>query len=658
MISLLGFQYVAHLQASAQNNDATEILNRYNQFLLITDTSKGNCSTFPPINADGRWSDINYQDDQPSKWQIANHIIRIRSLAMCLAQKHLSIDESMGTRKTVSLALNDWFVHRYQSKNWWYNEIGIPQFMRDIMVLMNDGLTQYERDQCLQILKQHRVRGTGANLVWSADLGLHYAAFTNDTALMRHCRDTILSVFKISTAEGVQPDYSFHQHGTRLQMYHYGGAFLLEDVRIAWQLQHTSLAFPADKIQLLTDFVLKGWQWMARGINTTPGTIDRAASRKNALHSADVRHLIPFMREIASDSANAFAKMLAIQNGQDALVGYRYFPYSDFAAYQQPIFSFFQKTNSPRTLLTESINEENLKGKLLNSGDSYFIIDGSEYFNLLPFWDWDHLPGTTNFVSGKSQIVAKSFVGNVSDGFCGLSAMDYELKQDQDSLTAKKCWASWKNITVALIAGLKSNATVTTMEQSRWQGKVVVDGAGNIQQEGAHLYKKVKWIYHHQFVYIPITNDSVRLELKTVNASWYDINHAESPAILSDKVFEPLLIHHSANAGYVVAYAPVVDDAGKIVSHPSWKVLRNDTACQAIHFRDGTTMAAFYIGGKFKLDNNLSITVSKPCLLLWHDNRFFVSDPSHAGGDLLIKINNTQQNVLLPSDGTTVEFSR
>jgi len=658
---LLSFHFVAEAQVTSKVDDPAEVINRYKRFLLATDTSRRSFSTIPRINNDGRWSDIDYKDDNPSGWQLAIHMRRIRALSIALSSVKLSPAQSRNLQQTISLALNDWFVHRYQSRNWWYNEIGIPQFMRDILVFMKDSLSNVERKQCLEILNQHKVRGTGANLVWSADLGLHYAALINDAALMRHCRDTILSVFKISTQEGVQPDYSFHQHGSRLQMYHYGGAFLVEDVRLAWELQTTSLAFPVDKIQLLTDFVLKGWQWMARGINTTPGTIDRAASRKNALHSADIRTLIPFMYEIAPDSLKAFQKMLQIQQGKDALVGYRYFPYSDFTSYQQKNFSFFQKTNSPRTLLTESINEENLKGNLLNSGDSYFVIDGSEYFNLMPFWDWQHLPGTTNFVGeGKSVIAQTPFVGNVSDGSCGLSVMDYQIRRNNQFLQAKKFWASWKNITVAMIAGLESGGdhVETTMEQSRWHDRVFVAGGNTPLAAGVHLFKNAKWIYHHHLVYIPLKDDSMKIELKNVNASWYVINHSESSAILSDKIFMASLLHHTSNSAYVVGYASTQQEAANIANHPTWKILSNEGSCQAIQFNDGTLMIAMYSAGTIKLTDKISVSASRPCLVLTKAKRIFVSDPEHRGGSLDLMVNNIQHNIVLPADGTTVEVSK
>ena len=180
-------------------------------------------------------------------------------------------------------------------------------------------------------------------------------------------------------------------------MYQYGRAYLVESSRIAWQLRGTPLAFPDEKVSLLTDFVLNGWQWMARGINTVPGTMDRSSSRKDGLQSADMRFLIPFLIELQPEKAVELNRMAAVQNGKGSLNGFRYYPYSDFAVFHQPGFSYFLKTISNRTYATESINNENLKGRLLNSGDAYLIRDGQEYFNLMPMWDWTALPGVTTF---------------------------------------------------------------------------------------------------------------------------------------------------------------------------------------------------------------------------------------------------------------------
>ena len=650
------------LTAFSQDRKQIDLfLNRYKEFLLLTDTTRVLIRNIPPVNAEGEWNDIDYKDNQTGTWQVGEHLKRARSLAISWSDSNSSNYHSTDVKKTISLSLNHWIRHRYKSKNWWHNEIGIPQIMRDIIILMMDSLPPQQLQKSLEILAQYKLAGTGANLVWSADLGLHYGALTNNPALMKQCRDTILSVIKISSEEGVQPDYSFHQHGHRLQMYHYGAAFLLDNFRIAWQLRSLWLAFPSSKIQVLTDFVIKGWQWMARGINTVPGTIDRAASRRNALQSADIRTFIPFLYEVQPDSIHAFKNLLAVQQGQKSLEGYRYFPWSDFTAYQQKQFSFFLKTNSTRTLLTESINEENLKGDLLDSGDAYFIRNGKEYFNLMPFWNWDMLPGITNFSGdNKNKIRQQTFVGNVSDNSIGLAVMDYSLKKDGQSITAKKIWASYKNIVVALIANIETNNLLqpafTVLDQCRWQGNITVNYPGNVLQEGTNAFTNIKWVHHNDFVYTPLYNDSIQLQAKNVTGRWSDINHSESNNLLKDKVFMPVIIHSAKfpATGYVVAYAPTPQKAEEITKKPIWKILRNDSICQAVRFEKSTIMAAIYIPGKINLSSESIITINKPCLLLLTDGKIYISDPSHKGGEFSLSINNDHFSVCLPADGNSV----
>jgi len=648
---------------SQTRQDINIFLNRYKKFLLLTDTSSESVRYIPQVNKEGMWNDINYKDNQPGGWQIAKHMLRMRSLAIEWSIENSTFYHSDSIKKTISLALENWATHRYKSKNWWHNEIGIPQLMRDIIVLMKDSLSPQQLQQSLEILGQYKLAGSGANLVWSADLGLHYGALTNNIALMEQCRDTILTVIKVTTAEGVQPDYSFHQHGKRLQMYHYGGAFLLDDVRLAWQLRGLWIAFPPKKIQVLTDFVLNGWQWMARGINTVPGTIDRAASRQDGLHSADIRKIIPLLYEVQPDSIGAFKHLLAIQQGKATLKRYRYFPYSDFTAFQQPRFSFFLKTNSIRTLLTESINEENLKGDLLNSGDSYFISNGKEYFNLMPFWDWDHLPGITNFSGDrKNKVQQQIFVGNVSDSNCGFAVMDYALRKNDQSLTAKKFWASYKNIIVSLIAGIQTTnlqePAFTVLDQCRLQGEVTLNKGDNILPEGTHEFKHINWVYHNNLVYIPLEKDSIEIQIKNKIARWSQINKSESDEIIKDNIFMPSIIHSPklSSSGYVVAYAASPKDAALISSRPCWNILRNDTICQAVSFEKSTVMVAVYKPGTIKISSDNSVSINKPCLILLVGKDIYMSDPAHIGGQFSGKINRQKIFVTLPADGTSIHI--
>jgi chondroitin AC lyase len=116
--------------------------------------------------------------------------------------------------------------------------------MRDIMILLGDRLQGDRRTGALSILNQfgRTKAGGGANTIWEAELGLDYGALTQDSTLMSQQSKLIAGEIHISTGEGIQSDYSFHQHGARLQQFHYGGAFLADTSCLGWKLHGTPWA--------------------------------------------------------------------------------------------------------------------------------------------------------------------------------------------------------------------------------------------------------------------------------------------------------------------------------------------------------------------------------------------------------------------------------
>ncbi|MDD4192368.1 MAG: polysaccharide lyase family 8 super-sandwich domain-containing protein, partial [Mangrovibacterium sp.] len=545
------------------NGQSDTIVSRYREYLLNTAayTVEDARTWRAGLNGEtGQWADIDYRDERPADWQVSWQLERIREMALAWAAPASALHHDPALLEAIARATDHWLKKRYQSANWWHNEIGVPQLMRDIVVLMRGSLSPEQTKQMLEVMGQLRVHDdyVGGNLIWCADLGLHYGALTGDRKLVTRCRDLIVNEIRISTGEGVQPDFSFHQHGKRLQMYQYGKAFLQESLRIAWQLRETSLAFPQDKIGILTGFMLEGWQWMARGIHTVPGTMDRSASRKGELRSADLRHLIPLVCELQPRKTPEFRKMASIQNGEGTLTGFRYFPYSDFAAYHRPGFSFFLKNISARTLATESINQENLKGRLLNSGDAYLIRNGEEYFNLMPAWDWQALPGVTAFPEAH-RIDRRPFTGGVGNGRSGLIAMDYRMENEggEKRFSAHKIWACHEDVVVCLISDLRAenitDTVYTALDQCRRQGEVTINKPGYRFKGGRCLFQSVKWIHHAGFAYIPLKPSPVRLTLESRKASWKAINAAEVADTVAEQVFMPLLLHSPGSSGYLLA---------------------------------------------------------------------------------------------------------
>ncbi len=650
---------------------ADTIISRYRQYLLklisIEQVDNYTAKQAFKLTVQNKWDDIDYNDISPSYWQTRDHIGRVKILALAWTSPQSKYYHDPLVWQPISKGLDHWLEKRYKNSNWWVNEIGVPQDMRDILMLIGQQLTPTQMKQALEVLAQHKVRGVGANLIWSADLAIHYGALVKNEAIIKESVDLISKEIKVSTGEGIQPDYSYHQHEARLQIYHYGLSFLETNVRIAWELRGTPWSFPKEKINILTDFILQGWQWMSRGINIVPGTIDRAASRKDQLYNADLRALIPYLCDLNPDYADDFTSIADRQNGKGKpLIGFRYFPYSDFAAYEQKDFSFFLKTISSRTLKSESINTENMRGRLLDNGDAYLIKNGNEYFNLMPVWNWNFLPGQTNINSSSDTIMNNFFAGSVTNQTSGATAMDYTVNSNSQTITAHKFWACHDNLVVCLVSDLKAlnntDSIFTALDQSRWQTTVEVNEPGNvISTTGVNQMKNVRWIFHSNLGYILLKPSTVQVHVDARTSSWSAINKSASAEPVTEKVFMPLLYHSNitdTSAGYVLAYCKSSNEVMQLANKPRWKILNNNARCQAVKFMDGVIMAAFFTPGSLQLEKKKSLTADRPCLIEITKDEVYVSDPLHNGGTLNFRLNNKTYNVSLNSNGTTVSVKQ
>ncbi|MEJ5994982.1 polysaccharide lyase family 8 super-sandwich domain-containing protein [Pedobacter sp. Du54] len=642
VLLLIFFLNLVKSDATAQNT-IDSILNRHYRYILATNPLQPISSTLSTFDSTtGKWKDLNYSDANVNDWQPISHLNRVNTLAIAWANPLSPTYHKANLLNVINTALGNWYVNKYQSKNWWYNEIGVPQTILTAMVLLKNQWSEEQFKNALAILGQYRINGTGANLTWSAGIGLYYGLFTHNEDLITKTASLLQNEIKISTSEGIQPDYSFHQHGKRLQIAHYGEPFFIDNTRLAWELDHSKWAYPKQKTALIVNALLNGIQWSARGVNNPPSTIDRSVSRESYLKRTNYTVLIPFLLALSPERKLEIIAFKNSLDGKYTLRGFHYFPYSDFATYHQAGFSFFLKTLSKRTLPAEAINNENLKGKLLSSGDTYLISNGNEYFNLMPVWQWDHLPGVTAF-EGAEKIGQKTFNGAVTNGSYGFSAMDYEMlgKESTHALTAKKMWASYGNVVVCLIADLKSTvkSPYTTLDQSRMQGKVTVNK---------------KWIHHGAFAYIPLQTDSISVFKGKASGTWLSINKSQSSKLITDQVFMPVLTHRTSipNTGYVLANVLTPKATIELVNRPIWEIVKNMGDCQAVAFSDRTLMMAFYQPTKLTYKNK-EIKTNKACLLLLANGKLYASDPEHKGGLLSIIINTKTYTIDLPKDGTT-----
>lgn len=650
------------------------VLSRYRDLLLPRSTAGANHHAshtaaletwISALDSDGAWPDIDYTSDARGAWPTLNHLERVRTLARALVDPSSPMHGAPRLEQAALLALDHWTRHRYQNPNWWQNRIGVPLVMRDIVVLLRPRLSDTRFRDALAVIDQVVVRkaGDGANTIWTADIALVAAALRGDPAGIAFAAERIAGEIGVGKTEGIQTDFSFHQHGPRLQQFHYGGAFLRDTVRVAWLLRDTPWAFPPETVRLLADYLLEGGRWMSRGKHTVPGTIDRAVSRVGGLGAARLSSEPAMLADLLPARRQELENFHRLHVAAAApVLGFRHFPRSDFTAYHRPAFSFFLKTLSPRTLPTESINRENLRGGRLGWGDHYLLTNRSHYDGLPPVWDWDQLPGVTATRDAR-RLRPPHFSGALGDGRSGFVAMDYTLDDANDThaLHARKLWALHRDLAIALIGDLTRTAAAepvrTALDQRRLAGPVTLGtarGETRTLPEGSHHIDDVAWLHHDGFAYLPLRASTLTLSLGPVTGSWRDINLNQPARPVTLPVFLPVLEHghapRSAASGFVLASAPTPEDAAALAATPAWEVLRNDAGCQALRFADGTLMAAFYRPGRLEAADK-TLEVDRPCLLMLGRSHLRACDPTQQGFALRARVNGREMLVDCPPGG-------
>jgi chondroitin AC lyase len=669
-----GVETVLRFSVDELSADLHRIIERYRYLLLAEEPPSTDAISeyIRRLSPDGSWPDISYADSSETGWELSDHLKRIRSMALAFDTDGHKLEGDPSLHSDIEAALDHWLTSGYRTSNRWWNQIGGPRIVRDIVVLMNGELEGELRNTAVDSIKQYELSGTGANLMWSAELFLHHGCLAVNEEQVAEAVRRIWAEIRVGEGAGIQSDWSFHQHEERLQAFHYGRAYLDVVSKVSWQLQDTPWSIPEDKRTVISDYILEGVRWMCRGIHTVPGTLDRAVSRKGSLGSADLGSILGLWREIHPERAEELDAFFADQElGRTSLAGYRHFPVSDLTVYHRPEGSIFLKTISSRTLPTENLNGENKKGvPYLNCGDHYVLRDGREYSGLQPVWAWQELPGLTTAKELSSQ-KRRNFVGGIGNGMSGLTAMDYERVGDDHAIRVCKAWAFHENMMVCLLSGWDNTETAgdifTSIEQCRLRGPILMSvGDSTILELEEGLYRRddVRWILHNGIGYIPIGWPVIRVHLADATGSWDAINARYE----YEEVSEPVLrigLEHGTDlwpVGYAIVLGADEDLLDAVSGYPDWEILRSDRQCQGIRFGGGAgcktdrkiSMAAFYGPGSIPVNGGLRVT--KPCLAMWTHDRLWLSDPTNQGTELVVIWDDKKYNAVLPMGGGVKEI--
>ena len=596
----------------------------------------------------GLWPDVDYADQGQGDWRAMVHLVRLRAIALASQKPEHSLHGKALTRQQLERGLRAWLVRKPVSTNWWHNTIGQQMFLAPILVLtrglIDPALAGEATGMLFDPTQVPPAQTTGQNLIWYATQQVIRGCLRGQAGDVAAASAAFQSQLRMTTAEGIQADHSFHQHEAQLYSGGYGLGFLQDNAKAAAWLAGTPWAFATPGLELLADYALKGvlplirGDWLDWGARGREFTRDERVPRPRLVLSSllQLQPLVPSRGAALKDAVDRLTARTVPGAGDTSNT---HFWRSDFMVQHTRQAYVSVKMVSARTVGTESGNGENLQGYWLPFGVTYVLRRGDEYDGLPPVWDWSRLPGLTApaevpAFQGYQRHAAK-FVGGVSDGVSGVAAMRLDKLKTQ----ALRAWFFHGDLMVALGAGIRSthDAPVhTTLNQTRWVGEVS-SNQGPLRAIGTELdVSGRQWLWHDGVTYLLMDAERPSLGLESRQNTGKSINSALGRASTSERVWTLSLAHgtkpQGARYGYGLWFG--AGTPAQAAGAPAPLVLSNTELLQAVRHADGgPVQAVFHRAGVLALDDNERLTVDAACIVMalaqpgggW---RVLVADPT------------------------------
>jgi len=630
-------------KASCQVRDNIDYL--LNQFCSKRNNDIDNLLSLQTI-ATGRFCDIDYYDSSVTPWQPSQHLERVLQFTEAYICPQSKYYKSLELYNRILGGLIFWTKIKPESKNWWFNSIKSPLDMGRILINMRFGDQKIPNEietTCIEMMKRSVKNPnsfTGAN---KTDYALHWiyrACLIRNERSLRNSIDYLSSALDVSLIEGRMADNSFCQHGNQMYISAYGRTFLFNLSRMAYLLKSTEYAFSSEKIAILSEIARTAFFPTIRGQFTSFNVVGREISRKESLNTSKTAiQIANFLIELDSLYKDYYSDIIFRLSGNmnssyQLKTNHNHFFCTDFTLHHCSKFYYDVRTNSKNTIKCETVNNENLKGYFLSDGGCCLMIDGSEYNNIFPVWDWARIPGVTAphvrdipkqrkpFNSGLSDIA-----GGVSDSVYGVTSFVYI-----DTLyhtTAKKSWFFFDDEIVCIGSDINSLSPFpieTTINQC------VDDSCNHMIYKAEHsifdkleskeiIEKKVSWVLYNNVGYIFPENEDIVISKRKRQGSWHYINKRYSSSKVEKRVF-CLGINHGVNpigGSYSYKIVPNLEsikDLNNYLKNTTVKIVSKTYSQHAVYDSSkDLLLISFFEKGIFRY-KGLYINVSQPCGLI------------------------------------------
>lgn len=655
---------------------AVELMDRYHI------TSSDIAGLLESLQLDGSWSDVDYSSQNRSGWSPKVHVERILILTKAYRLPSSGYFESKEVETAIHKSLQYWIDRKLVSLNWWHNQIGIPKTLGGALILFESKLTPQEKEGALGIMNNAKFGMTGQNKVWLAGNVLVRGLLENDLNLVTSARDTIVSEIKIGDQEGIKYDNSFHQHGAQQQFGNYGVAYISSMSFWSQMFSGTAIGFDQSQLDILSGLINNGYRRILWNGYMDVNALGRQFFRMAQIHKAfSVGFSALMLSEVDKENANKYNDLIKdnFENrGQPtSLTGLYHFWMSDMTVQRRPLWMASVKMSSDRVIGAEAGNGDNLKGYYLADGATYTYVDGDEYSNIYPCWDWRKLPGITSYetdtplkeLSWGGYHNSSNFVGNVNNGHSGITAMDFY----RDGITARKAWIFTDDYVLCLGAAISADSgcvVTTSIEQQVKKGDLF-----QLRNNAWDKTSLVEFTPQNEVRFFSGNKGYIILEpqkgkaiLESRSGKWNDIMSMYPTDMIENKEVFSLWIDHgkdpeSSTYKYFILPAKSKEEV-KMFNVEDIQIIRNTKDVQAVWLsKENMALIASYIPADIQISKDIHLKSNETGLFLIKQDgkklKITFADPTQQLETVKLEINKKKYNLNLPKGekrGTSVSL--
>lgn len=624
-------------------------------------------------DTDGSFSDVDYASIQRTNWPPLTHIDRLYNFAFAYTNPRNKYYKNDSLFLKIQKGLEFWDARNPWCHNWWYNQIAEPQQLGILLIQMRTGekrLPAELENKLLERIKKdggHPAKWTGAN---RTDIALHWiyrSCLTENETDLTLAMENAYTPIAYTTKEGFQHDNSYFQHGQQLYIGGYGDEILKGVTQVALYTKGTKYAIPSDKLALLSKFMRGTYYSVIRGQYMLFDVLGRGVSRPGVTKKAYTALFAERMVELDPSHAEEFRAIIGRLSGKQTAdhalkAKHTHYFRGDYTLHVRPGYTFDVRMVSNRTMRCEYGNGENLKTYFMSDGCTNITVNGDEYANIFPVWNWTCIPGTTvpqlnEIPKAKSDwqtLGTSTFVGGVSDSLYGVSAYSYLDEFDGINTRVQKAWFFFDNEVVCLGAGIRSTSSApifTTINQCLAADKKVTLASKKKQEDigkGTFEYSSPQWVLHNQIGYLFPEGGTISVGNQTQTGNWYDINNTASKEIQKKEVFTIGFNHgkQPSNGSYAYIVVPGKNTPQEMETYRkagAIEILANTKDMQVVRNKQlGIWQMVFYQAGEFK-NKDITVRVDKGCALMIKDTNkkeasLHIADPAQTQSNIAVTI--------------------